>query len=246
MPNRLIVFISIIILLTACRSGNTGPQISATQPPGFGYTPLTTILAAPHAGVITTAGYYYNSGDGPILVDSLSFSGVQPAPLDEQPNQQVWLGTAISADVQNGLRTQGAVSYAPLLATGTIDGPGAYGPGGRYAFQLSGPRLTLLVPVALTVTALLQKSFSYDGQFVQVKGTLLMNADSALLLDELGPGGVPPRTSRQIKLAEPIRDKQLLTRLTASASGNARYGEVQIEGFWRSGQLLPLGIVPGP
>jgi hypothetical protein len=91
---------------------------------------------------------------------------------------------------------------------------------------------------------LLSKTLGYDGQFVRVKGNLLVSGENALLVEELGPGGVPPVLAHQIKLAEPVRDKQLLARLAASNGGKARYGRVEIEGFWRSGELLAFGIMP--
>lgn len=243
MRHRWFSLISLVVLLAACSAPPSSLQPDPSQPPGFRYTPLPTVLAAP-GGQVTTAGYYYSGGDGAVLVEGLSFAGDGPVPLLDEANQQVWLGAASSPELEQGLRSSGAVRYAPLLVSGRIEGPGSFGPGGRYPFQLTSPSFTLLVPTTLTVTGLLAKAFSYDGQFVRVKGMLLANEEGALLADELSKGGVPTVASRQLKLAEPVRDARLLAWLTASAGGAARYGPVEVEGFWRNGELLALGIVP--
>lgn len=240
---QIVVLVWVAALLAGCAASGPTPQPDE-QPPVLGATPFATALAAPSGSVISTAGYYYNDGSGAVLAGGLSFSVVPPVPLDNQPREQLWLGDAASAEQQKALHTSGTVRYAPFLATGRLEGPGSYGPSGRYTFQLASPSVKVLVPVVLTVTALLDQAFNYDGQFVRIHGTVLANADGALLFDRLDAGGVPPRTSRQLKLSEPLRDKRLLERLRTSASGFARYGEVEVEGFWRGGQLVALGIVP--
>jgi len=244
MLTRLLSLLCAFALLAGCGGGQAAPQPDAGQPPGLRYTPLPTVLAAPAGGLVSTAGYYYNRGGGAVLVGGLSFGGEQPAPLNDLPAQQIWLGDNSNSELEGGLRSSGEVRYAPLLARGRLDGPGSYGPDGRYPFQLSNPSLTLLVPTLLTVTALLEKAFTYDGQFVRVRGVLLTDADSTLLVDQLGAGGVPPRSSHQLKLAAPVDDEALLGRLQASANGSAHYGPVAVEGFWRAGTLLPLSIAP--
>lgn len=234
----------ISFLLVACGGNSQAPRATSALPPAYAYTPLSKLLAAPGGSAVTTAGYFYDMGDGAVLIDHLSFSGEQPAPLADQSDQQVWLGEVATSELGSNLRTSGSVRYAPLLATGRVEGPGAYGPGGRYQFQLSAPVLSPLSATVVTITGLLSKTLGYDGQFVRVKGNLLVSGENALLVEEIGSGGVPPVLARQVKLAEPVRDKLLLARLTTSGGGKARYGPVEIEGFWRSGELLAFGIMP--
>jgi hypothetical protein len=48
--------------------------------------------------------------------------------------------------------------------------------------------------------------------------------------------------ARQIKLRAPIRDRALLGRLNGVSGGSIRFGQVQAEGLWQGGVLIPLSI----
>jgi hypothetical protein len=229
-----------LLTLTGCAGAADAPPELATPSLGAvpSFQPLSDILAAPPSRrAVTAAGYYYLGRDGPVLVDGLSFSGDAPQPLGAEPAQQLWLGEALSpAEVARA-------SYAPALAQGILEGPGRYGPGGRFAFQLAGASLKPLTPINLTVQELLAKAFVYDGQLVRVRGALLLSQQSSLLVERLDDHGIPPAQARQVKLLPPFRDEALRARLPG-ASGQVRYGPVEVEGFWRRGALLPLGITP--
>lgn len=244
-PMRGKTIAAIICYLLCAALASCGPladepaptETIAPQAPNI--QPLSDVLTAAKAQqVIATAGYYYRGGEGPLLVDGLSLSAEAPAPLSSDPAEQLWLGdTPVPPAVA-------AASNAAVLAQGVLEGPGSYGPGGRFAYRLMGGLLTALTPLDLTPQELLAKAFVYDGQLVRVRGALLLSAQSSLLVERLNAGGIPPADARLIKLAPPFRDEALRARLPG-ASGAVRYGPVEIEGFWRGGALLPLVIRPG-
>ncbi|MBC8078173.1 MAG: hypothetical protein H7Y32_18995 [Chloroflexales bacterium] len=208
---------------------------TATMGAAPSFEPLTALLsAAQPQHTVVTAGYYYLGRDGASLVDGLSFSADAPQPLSDAP-EQLWLGQTPAPP------EAASKGYAPVLAQGLLEGPGRYGPEGRFLYQLVGGSLTPLTPIELTLQALLAKAFVYDGQLVRVRGALLVSSQSSLLVERLNKGGIPPAEARQVKLLPPFRDEALRARLPG-ASGVVRYGSVEVEGFWRGGALLPLGI----
>jgi hypothetical protein len=201
------------------------------------FEPLSEALAAVQGQrAVSTVGYYYMGSDGPVLVDGLSFAPEAPQPLAADPAQQLWLGETPPPAVASA-------SYAPVLVRGVLEGPGRYGPNGRFAFQLAGGTLTSLAPIELTLEELLAKAFVYDGQLVRVRGELLLSQQSSLLVERLSERGIPPGEARQVKLLPPFRDEALRARLPG-ASGLVSFGPVEVEGFWRGGALLSLGIMP--
>jgi hypothetical protein len=244
---RPIIVLLVGLLIGACSSQQAlvATPTADNTPPGFRFEALPALLRPGREGsIVTTAGYYYLAGSSALLVDGLSFSqGAQPAPLEDDPARQLWLALAEDSAPPQGLIAAGDTRYAIVLARGTIEGPGSYGSGGRHLYQLANARLTPLAPIELTIDAMLDKAFVYDGQLVRVSGALLARPDGALLVDKLGPGGVPPADARQVKLLPPFRDQELRRRL-GGQSGAVSYGPVQVEGFWKGGALLPLGILP--
>lgn len=229
-----------LLALAGCaEEAGTPPELATPSlAPAPSFQLLSEVLAAPSTRrAVTAVGYYYLGRDGAVLVDGLSFSGDELRPLGAEPMQQLWLGDApVPADVARA-------GYAPALAQGILEGPGRYGPGGRFAFQLAGVSLQPLAPIDLTLQELLAKAFVYDGQLVRVRGALLLSPQSSLLVERLDEHGIPPGEARQVKLLPPFRDEALRARLPG-ASGLVRYGPVEVEGFWRRGALLPLGIMP--
>ena len=158
--------------------------------------------------------------------------------------RQIWLGSTVANDIGEALRTAGGTRYGIVVARGQLEGPGAYGPGGSYRYQMSGPHLQPLAPQETTVGALLDSAAAYEGRLVRIDGALLARSDSALLVDHLGSGGLPAPGARQIKLRGPLRDNALLGRLHAASGGAIHFGQVQVEGFWRGGALTPLSLLP--
>jgi hypothetical protein len=177
------------------------------------------------------------------LVDGLSFSAEQtPRPLSDSDGQ-IWLSIDGERALRSSLRAAGQVKYALVVVRGRLEGPGVYGPNGRYSYQIGDPRLQPAAIQETTVAALLDDPAAREGRVLRVVGALVARGESALLVDHLGAGGLPAPASRQVKLQTPLRDAALLERLKGT-EGGVRFGQVQVEGFWRSGVLVPLAILP--
>ncbi len=129
-----------------------------------------------------------------------------------------------------------------VLARGRLEGPGNYGPDGSYHYQMRGPQLQAIAPEETNIRTLSGNAAAYEGRIVRLTGALLAHSGSAVLVERLGAGGLPEEGARQLKLNGPIRDHKLLDQLKRTGGG-IYFGQVQIEGFWRGGQLTPLAIL---
>lgn len=183
----------------------------------------------------------YRDEQGSRLVNSLTVSGDRPLPLDTSP-QQVWLG---AVDPPDGvvLHTVGGVQYGFVIAQGRWLSAGLYGPGGAWSYALESPRLQAFEPETVDLAALLRDN-RYEGMVVRVQANLIVASGTSLLVDAIGPGGVPVSTARQIKVLYGERDEPMLERL--ARSGSVRYGSVEVIGRWQQGRLEPLLITPLP
>jgi hypothetical protein len=191
---------------------------------------------------VAVAGYLLADAAGVILVETVAFEADgRPRPLDTGV-APLWLGAAAPTSLGAALRSVGDVRYAAVVARGTVDGPGSFGPSGGYKYQIILASVEPLVPQETSVEVLLDQSAAHEGQMVRLVGGLLVREDSALLVDRLGVGGLPAPKARQLKLGSPLRDSALRERLTGAPGGAVRFGQVQVEGIWRSGILAPLSI----
>ena len=237
--------ILVMLLLVACGDIVSPPTLPPTPTP-LVFTPLDELLghSMPLAGAeITTVGYVVVDAAGARLLDGLTFSaGEAPQPLSSVG--RVWLGTEIVRSLGGLLQRTGGVRYAVVVARGRLAGPGVYGPDGSYRYQLNDPHVRTLTHEETSISALLDNTAAYEGRLVRVAGGLLARKDSALLVEQLGAGGLPAPGTRQIKLHGPLQDLALLGRLKRTPNGAIHFGQVQIEGLWRSGQLAPLAILP--
>jgi hypothetical protein len=211
------------------------------------FTPISDLqqLSLPVSGAsIATVGYVIVTDSGALLIDGLTFSeGATPQPLSNA-SIQIWLGGEIVRSLGGLLQRAGSVRYAVVLARGRLEGPGLFGPGGSYRYRLSEPRLQTLAPEETSIAVLLDNSHAYEGRIVRVVGGLLARPDAALLVERLGPGGLPEPAVRQLKLRGPLRDRALLARLKRAENSSVYFGQVQVEGVWRGGQLTPLAFLP--
>lgn len=227
----------LLVLLAAC-----APQAApaAPTPPPAPTTPLVEeILAGPTPGPVRTIGYLLAGPEGAALVGALRTGGAgAPAPLSEDG---IWLG---AAPLPEGV-AQGAAGFSIVEAAGRLEGPGQYGPGGRYSYSLAEPALEARSARDLTIALLLENSGLYEGQPVRVRGQLLTSPDTALLVESLGAGGVPDANARQVKLAAAPADPSVAAALRQSGEGRVSYGPVEIVGIWRAGRLYPLAVTPG-
>jgi hypothetical protein len=228
------MFLLATILLVAC-AGTPRPAPPAGITPTV--IPLLQDLAGQPGGPRTLVGLLYVTGDGALLAEGLSVSGASPLPLGATP---VWLG-ALSLPADAPLDAVGAVRYGPAQIAGLLEGPGSFGPTGGFRYMIADPQVELLTVRELGIPLLLGNSALYEGQVVRLSGQLLASADSALLSERLGEGGVPDAAALQVKLAAPLLDRALIDQLLGE--GAARYGPVVILGVWRGGALVPLMMV---
>jgi len=244
-PLRSVVACLLAIMLAACQNAAApAPSLPPTPPP-LAFVPLDVLLksaAAPPQDAVTTAGYLVINYAGATLVDGLSFAADGQAQLLDNPNQ-IWLGVGIEPSIKDQLRTAGALQFAPIQAHGQLEGPGAYGPRQDYRYQMVRPSIAVIAVQETTISDLLDHSAGYANQLVRLVGSLIASNGSALLVDQLGAGGLPMPKARQIKLRAPLQDRALLGRLKGVSGGAIRFGRVQVEGFWRAGVLVPLSII---
>lgn len=191
---------------------------------------------------ITTIGYVLVDQVGAALVEAIIFDPAgTPQPL-AAASTPIWLGPDARAQLQQALRGPATAQYAAAIARGRLSGPGSFGPSGRYRYQLSQPVLEPIVAEETTIADLLGRPAGYESRLVRLVGGLLVRGSSALLVEQLGAGGLPAPKTQQIKLRGPVRDPQLLARLKGAPNGAVRFGQIQIEGLWIGGTLAPLAI----
>lgn len=232
---RALLLLISLALLAACGAGRTP---AATPPPAPTTPAVAELLSAGAPGPISTIGYLYIGPDGAILADSLSRgAGGLPAPTD---GLAIWLEGVPPLPPEVQATPVGDAGYALVQARGQLEGPGRFGPDGGYSFRMVAPALEPLSVRELSMPLLLQNSALYEGQAVHLSGQLLADRDSALLVEQLGAGGVPADSALQLKLAIPPRDPALVQALRQAGSGDVRFGPVAITGLWRGGRLYPL------
>ncbi|NJM07645.1 hypothetical protein HC891_17845 [Candidatus Gracilibacteria bacterium] len=228
----------LLVLLTGCNDGNRPPR--ERQPPPRVALVAEVIAAPPAAGLLTTVGYLYIDADGARLVGGLTRSADELRPLGGDA-AQIWLDT-VPTSVAAELRANDQARYGAVRVAGTFAGPGRFGPDACFRYQLVDVTFTPLVASEVTIALLENNLAIYEQQVLQLRGNLLVGTSSALLVDQLGSGGVPAANARQIKLAQPIQDEALLAQLQGAPGAAARFGPVTIEGFWQHGVLYPLLI----
>lgn len=232
---RLFIVCTCLAILAACGGGAP----AATPVPSPVFVPLDAALGAPRPSS-PIAAYLVVDASGARLVAGLSFSGDALAPVDPSA-RQAWLDPgAASDDLVARAQPVGDVRYLAVAVTGDLDGPGAFGTDGAFGYRMRPQTITPL-PWQETTVALLATTPA-NGQAVRVTGALIASQNEAVLVEALGPGGAPAQQARQVKLRAPLRDAALLSRLTATPGGAVRYGMVQVEGIWRDGVLVPMGV----
>jgi hypothetical protein len=222
----------LLLTLVGCGAGRPGPDAARPLDQTVNET-----LAAPSAEPVAVVGYLIRDAQGVYLAGGMSFAADPPAPLAAAPT--IWIAATAPPEVQ--LEPAGERAFALVRVEGTLDGPGAFGPAGA-AYQLRDPTISPLDPRAVRLTALLAAASTAENQVLRISGALLSGPGTNLLVDQLGPGGVPAADARQIKLVVPADDPALAERL--APGGGVRYGPVEVIGIWRDGMIHALAIIP--
>ncbi|NCC31866.1 MAG: hypothetical protein EOM24_07555 [Chloroflexia bacterium] len=231
-----LLFCGLLLLLAACSSE---PTPAPTILPAPTVPVVGEILAQPQPGAIQTIGLLVLSAEGALLTDGLSVSGARPQPVGPA---LIWLDQVPPLPPEPEPVRLGELSYLVVEARGILEGPGTFGPAGAYAYRLTSPTLISRSSRDLTIDLLLRNSALYSGQPIRLSGELLASPQSALLVERLGPGGVPADNARQIKLSDPLRDEAVRQQLTTSNDARIVFGSVEILGIWRNTTLYPLII----
>jgi hypothetical protein len=239
---RLLLTLLLTLILAGCASSQHIP--AATPPPQPTIPAVAEGLSGQPGGRFEAIGYLYRSAEGSALVGERSFSqGEAPAPLAD--TGKIWLPDPPALPANTAVDSAGEISYLIVRARGQLSPSGSYGPGGGYTRQLTAADLEPLSVRDLSFKLLMDNSEIYDNQPVRLSGQILLSESTALLVDQLGSGGVPTSDAQQIKLVGPIEGDPLRERLTATSGGTAHFGPVQIIGIWRRSSLYPLAIIPG-
>ncbi len=219
------------LFLSACSSGTV---------------PATPTAAVAKPGRVTSAELFADPqrwvGE-PLTVISpatlLAEHAVLVPQLGPPGDAAIWLGGALPAEVAQALGAGPAV----VKAQGELGPPGAYGPDGRYPYQLTITAISVVQPERTTLANLVANRGALDQVLLEVHGTLLSAPPTLLLADQVGPGGVPDAGAAQIKLPA-LPDQAVLGRL--GAHGSVRYGAVRVIGWLAGGVLTPWLVVAEP
>jgi hypothetical protein len=228
-----------LLLLAGCGPGEAARGPGAALP---SFLLVEEAIARPELATGAVAGYLMAEAGGELLAPGLSSGpdGLRPTGSERE---RIWIERPATAGTPGAMPAPGQ-RFVLAVVSGRLEGPGAYGPAGAYRFRIIEPRVTVVTPRETTVAGLLERPEAFAGRAVRVNGALLASPASALLVERLGPGGVPEADARQLKLARPLPLEALPESLQRSPSGDVRFGLVQVEGFWREGALTPLAILP--
>lgn len=228
--NLRLVLLGLAVLLAACSA-----PVAEVTPPTPAYELVGEALARPGPRDASVLGYVARDGQGFRLIGGLRSEPGGPQPVAE--DEQVCLELA-PGELAGAAGTAGASPYLLAAVSGRLEAGGA----GPCRMRIVGARTRALSPREATVETLVKRPGDYAGEPVRVTGALLARPGAALLLERIGDGGAPAPGALQVKLAGTLPEAALPDALRHSASGDVRFGRVQVEGLWRDGALLPLAI----
>lgn len=232
------MYLLMLTLLAACAPAQAPPTVVPAAIPTI--NTIGETLDKQASGEVVALGYLLSSPQGAVLADGLRFPpDAAPTPIEDAA---VWLEGAAELPAGTPVATGSDERYSIVEARGRLEGPGEYGPAGQYRYRMVAPTVRPFGVRDITLPLLLQNSNLYERQVVRLSGQLLASSDSAILVERIGAGGVPEDAALQLKLARPPRDPGVLERLQ-TATGDIRFGPVEITGLWRDGRLYPLAVL---
>ncbi len=217
--------ILVALLLAGCSESSAPPvRLPVSQPAPAAQTVDDLVDAGARSAPVTVVGVAEQRAGGALLGAGRARDGKGAWPI--------WIdGAQLTAN---------AGQLVVVTVSGTLVGPGAFGPDGRARYQIVRPKVVQLTPSETTIQQV-SANQAFSGRLVRLSGTLLVGETEALLIDRVGSGGMPSGGSRQIKLELP-RSVDVLPALAPSGSGAVRAGSVQIEGMVRDGAIVVFQI----
>ncbi|ABX06887.1 MAG TPA: hypothetical protein DEF47_12045 [Herpetosiphon sp.] len=100
-------------------------------------------------------------------------------------------------------------------------------------------------PTSISLGELNQNLAVYNNQVVRLNGTLLLKDQAALLVEEVGSGGVPTANAAQITV-EQIPSQSPIIQQLPNQQGNIRYGQLTIIGMLRGKTLYVFWLEAQP
>ncbi len=231
---RITFFAAMLCLLGACAPNQPAPLPAASPPAANVVVALPAVLAEPQrwsGQELTLITPVYDDGENRLLTVPLPANATN---VDE--TKAFWLAQPLPNEVRQRL----TVGNSIVKLRGVLSPPGAYGQEQRFAYQFVADQATGIAPERTTIANLALNPRALDQILLRLEGTLLAGPDAALLVDEVGAGGVPKASGHQIKLARDALNPALLQSL--SEAGNVRWGKVEAIGWWQNGTLTPLVI----
>lgn len=229
---RVFILAVLAILFAGCASGPPPALPIPTALPPTPVLSISDVLAEPQRWsgqeiiVIALAG---GQGANQVLTASLGNSD----PTAVSPDQALWLAEPLPAELQS----QAQAGDNIVKVRGSLSPPGAYGRDQQFPYQLRAEQIEVLAPERTTLANLAQNPQALNQVLLTVEGTLLTQQNSALLTDQVSEGGVPTG-QHQIKLSRTTIDQAVFDKL--NSSGEVRWGEVQVVGWWQNATLTPF------
>lgn len=232
---RMLVLSVLALLVAGCASGPPPALPTPTALPRTPVLSITDVLAEPQRWsgqeiiVVALVGL---QGEDQVLTASL---GNADNPATVPPDQAIWLAEPPPSEIQS--QAQAGDNIVKLR--GRISPPGAYGRDQQYPYQISTEKIEVLAPERTTLANLAQNPQALDQVLLALEGTLLAQQNSALLTDQVSEGGVPIG-QHQIKLSRTMIDQTVFNAM--KSSGEVRWGQVQVTGWWQDGTLTAFKI----
>lgn len=232
---RMLVLSVLALLVAGCASGPPPALPTPTALPRTPVLSITDVLAEPQRWsgqeiiVVALVGL---QGEDQVLTASL---GNADNPATVPPDQAIWLAEPPPSEIQS--QAQAGENIVKLR--GRISPPGAYGRDQQYPYQISTEKIEVLAPERTTLANLAQNPQALDQVLLALEGTLLAQQNSALLTDQVSEGGVPIG-QHQIKLSRTMIDQTVFNAM--KSSGEVRWGQVQVTGWWQDGTLTAFKI----
>lgn len=230
----------LVFVLSGCVSGPTPALPTPTMPPREAIVTLSAMLAEPQrwSGQRLVLVSPIERGEAARVLRMYSPTVSATPSASAQPSSAIWLSETLPATITSQLTDEANV----VRLRGTLSPPGAYGRDQQFTYQFTAQDVELIQPERTTLANLAENPGALDHILLRLQGTLLVERDSALLVDQVSAGGVPTANGRQLKLTRAAIDEQTIGLL--NRSGEVSWGSVEVIGWWQDGALTIFSISP--